>query len=298
MTIDGASPRSVPARSRPSIVRSGEHACCQVASAGDRDRLAAAFIADGLARRHKVLSLRDARAGEPGLRRAGLDEQFHTALLDGRLVVGPGQAVLVPDGAFGFERLLCWARRQHALALAEGWAGLSATAEMSALDGEPGWERLTGDEAPPDAEPRATSMRLLCQYDVRRLAGAIPEVEGRHLVEISSLLAGIGRTARLEAAVVRPEGTLRLAGDLDFQAAPTVSDILHAHFHGPLRLDLADLRFVDVVGLRALRGRPGQELTIEGAPSEVLRLLELVAWDTDPAVRIVPAPGSTLLTRP
>jgi anti-anti-sigma regulatory factor len=41
-------------------------------------------------------------------------------------------------------------------------------------------------------------------------------------------------------------------------------------------LDLADVRFIDVAGLRALRGRTRQAITIVDASPSVLRLLALV----------------------
>jgi hypothetical protein len=44
--------------------------------------------------------------------------------------------------------------------------------------------------------------------------------------------------------------------------AHTVAAVLGEHFHGPLRLDLADLSHVDVAGMRALRGSAGQRLVI------------------------------------
>jgi STAS domain-containing protein len=66
-----------------------------------------------------------------------------------------------------------------------------------------------------------------------------------------------------------------------------VSEVLDAHFHGPLRLDLANLSYVDVAGMRALRGRRGQRLTISPASDAVRRLLALLAWDTDPDVELL-----------
>jgi hypothetical protein len=49
----------------------------------------------------------------------------------------------------------------------------------------------------------------------------------------------------------------------------------------------ADLAYVDVAGMRALRGRKGQRLTIIPASDAVRRLLALLAWDTDPAIELV-----------
>ena len=46
-------------------------------------------------------------------------------------------------------------------------------------------------------------------------------------------------------------------------------EVLDAHFEGPLRLDLADLSYVDVAGMRALRAHKGQRLTISPASDAV-----------------------------
>jgi ABC-type transporter Mla MlaB component len=106
-------------------------------------------------------------------------------------------------------------------------------------------------------------------------------------VEISPELAPLGRDGDLAGARVLRTGALRLAGELDYDCAGTLADVLAAHFCGNLRLDLADLRFVDVVGMRALRGKAWQALSIAGASEPVRRLLSLMGWDTDPDVEVL-----------
>jgi ABC-type transporter Mla MlaB component len=127
---------------------------------------------------------------------------------------------------------------------------------------------------------------ILCHYPHGRPfpAAQEDEITCHHDVDASPELAPIGREGSVSAARVRASDALRLAGELDFDCAPAVSDVLAAHFHGPLRLDLADLSFVDVAGMRALRGRTGQPVAIDGASEPVRRLAELLAWDTDPDV--------------
>jgi anti-anti-sigma regulatory factor len=93
----------------------------------------------------------------------------------------------------------------------------------------------------------------------------------------------------LAASRVLPGPTLRLCGELDFGCAEVIAGTLDAHYHGNLRLDLADIDFVDVAGLRALRGRNRQRLTIMSASRAVTRMLELLGWDTDPGIEIAEA---------
>ena len=87
--------------------------------------------------------------------------------------------------------------------------------------------------------------------------------------------------------MIQPGRVLRLAGDLDFDCSQTLADVIEGHFHGPLRLDLADLTYVDVAGMRALRGRTGQSLLIVAASEAVTRLIGLLAWDTDPDIELL-----------
>jgi anti-anti-sigma regulatory factor len=266
-------------------VRAGEHACSRVALAQDRERLTSGFIASALARRHKVVYLRD----QPLHRLRDVGEG---AVASGQLVVLHAREVLAPDGAFDVHRTLAWSVQQRDAARAEGWEGLSLTGDMSALHDTPGWERLAEYERRLN-ESLGEDCTMLCQYDHRHFSTGIhAEVALQHQVDISPELERIGRTGSLAAALVAPGRTLRIAGELDFDCAAAVGETIDAHFHGRLALDLADVRFLDVAGLRALRGRTSQAITIVDASPSVLRLLALVGWDTDPAIEILAAADS------
>jgi len=120
-------------------------------------------------------------------------------------------------------------------------------------------------------------------------AGTLAELIDAHGVDISPELAEVGRVGYFAASLVLPGPTLRLAGELDFACADALAGVLDAHYHGTLRLDLADLGYVDVAGLRALRGKRGQRLTITSASQPMRRLLVLLGWDTDPGIEIAEA---------
>jgi ABC-type transporter Mla MlaB component len=130
---------------------------------------------------------------------------------------------------------------------------------------------------------------LLCQYDPARFGpGPLGRLGRCHDVDLAPELAAIGREGCLGAGRL-PSGVLRLAGRLDFDSAPTLERTLDAHELGVRRLDLDDVNYADVAGMRALRGRSGQRLTITGASPAVLRLAALLAWDRDPLVTIAEA---------
>ena len=244
-------------------VRAGEYACCRFARREDRERLTIAFVRAGLQRGHKVIFLHDYDDPEGflDLLRAAEDATA-TALADRQLELRPARPLRNRPA-----RPLEMARDEHRQALAAGFDGLAITAVVTT-------------SAPP-----TRSHVLMCQYPrgflpPARLSepGTCPDVDA------SPELAPIGRESAVSAARVRDGDALRFAGQLDFEGAPAVADVLAAHFAGPLRVDLADVSVVDVAGMRALRGRAGQRLIIDHASEAVTRLAVLLAWDTDPDV--------------
>jgi hypothetical protein len=260
--------------------------------------LGLAFVRNGLRRGDKVLYLYDSEDIAPIVARLErLDPGFGPAIAGGQFEIRSARDVYMPDGRFDPDRLLGILRDDYERALAEGYAGLSMTEEIPvALCEAPGGEQLPVYEArvasdhPQHVRLDSGSYSILCQYDHARFGPSmLADVVDAHEVDASPELAAIGRDGELAAALDRAHDALRLSGELDFGCAETVSDVLDAHFHGPLRLDLADLKYVDVAGMRALRGRKGQRLTIAPASPAVCRLLGLLAWDTDTGIALLEA---------
>jgi ABC-type transporter Mla MlaB component len=274
-------------------VRPGEHACCHFAHADDRERLVIAFVRDRLRRGDKVICLFDGD-GASLVSRLRLDAGVEAAMERGQLEVRPSRDAYIPDGRFEADRMLVLLREEHDRARAEGYGGLSVTGEIPvAICDLPGGEQLGAYEARLASNIDALSYSALCQYDHRRFGhGVMAEVIDAHEVEVSPDLAAIGRDGELAAARDRARDSLRLAGELDFGSAHTVSEVLDAQSHGPRRLDLADLSYVDVAGMRALRGRQGQRVTINPPSDAVRRLVALLAWDTDPDIDLLETGGA------
>jgi ABC-type transporter Mla MlaB component len=271
-------------------VRSGEHACCHFAHADDRERLAVAFVRDRLQRGDKVVYLFD--GDDPAAlvtRLERLDPGFEAAMARGQFEVRRARDAYIPDGRFDADRMLAVLREEHDRARAEGYTGLSMTGEMpDEICEVPGGDQLGAYEARIAGAVDAPSYSVLCQYDHGRFGpGLLSAVVDAHEIDASPQLAAIGRDGDLAAARDRGHDTLRLAGELDFGCAQTVSEALDAQFEGPLRLDLADLSYVDVAGMRALRGRKGQKLTIGPVSDAVQRLVALLGWDTDPEIELL-----------
>jgi anti-anti-sigma regulatory factor len=274
-------------------VRPGEHACCRSAHADDRHRLALAFVRAGLDRSHKVTYL----SGEDDAIRfiadlIATDDRVDEALQRGQLEVSPAPGEYLPDGTFDRARLRDALVDTQARALADGYSGLSMAADMSwALGLAPLLEQLVEYEREVTRMLESDArLAFLCIYDHGRFgATALAVLVESHSVDVSPELAQIGRVGYLAASRVLPGPTLRLCGELDFGCADAVAGMLDAHYHGPLRLDLAEIRYVDVTGFRALRGKNGRRLVITSASEPVRRLLRLLGWDTDPAIEITEA---------
>ena len=267
-------------------VRRGEHGCCHFQDADDRERLVVSFIHEAVRRADKVVYLMD--GDEPAAlvsRLERLDPTLGPASARGQFVARGD--VYMPDGEFDPDRIVAMLHEEHDRARAEGYAGLSVTGEMpvAVCDSPAGGKQLGAYEARLESDADRGCYSFLCQYDHARFtAGCLSGVVAAHAIDASPELAPIGRDGVLAAARDRGENTLRLAGELDFASAQTVSDVLDAHFGDQLRLDLADLTYIDVAGMRALRGRNGQRVTISRVSEPVGRLLTLLGWDTDPAV--------------
>lgn len=276
-------------------VRPGEHACSRLARADDQRMFARAFVRGGLANGHKVvyLSDRDRDRVIADLTGQGDEVQqdgvIEAALASDQLDIRGASDTYMPDGTFDVEHMLRTARNEHDRALSEGYPALSLTGEMAwALCGAPGTELITEYERRLDETAQEATLVILCQYDQGGFArGPLGDIAAAHSVDVSPELAPIARTGYLLAARTGGAGaTLRLAGELDFACADVIAGVLDAHFHGPLRVDLTDLRYADVTGLRTLRGRKEQTLTIAGASEAVMRLVALLAWDTDSRVEL------------
>jgi anti-sigma regulatory factor (Ser/Thr protein kinase) len=81
---------------------------------------------------------------------------------------------------------------------------------------------------------------------------------------------------------------LRPTGDLDATAVREWAARMAARRH-PTRLDLSDITFVDVAGLRELRAWDPAPVVVAASPA-VRRLIELLGWEYDPCA----APCATL----
>jgi ABC-type transporter Mla MlaB component len=264
-------------------IRRGEHACSRFDRREDRECIADAFMRVGLRLGHRVVYLcRSSDVDATLTRLESAEPDVGSALRTGALEL---RDAYLPDGAFGVERMIAALRAEHHRALADGFSGLSMAGDVSAALAGASAEDLVEYERRVDEEFGDATQMVLCQYDQQRFqTGALVEITEAHHVEVSPALATIDPTGALAAARVHPPETLRLAGDLDFETVAGLLGYLDDNVHGLLRVDLADVEFADVAGMRALRGGRPRRLMIAGASDPVRRLVGLLGWDTDPGV--------------
>jgi anti-anti-sigma regulatory factor len=107
------------------------------------------------------------------------------------------------------------------------------------------------------------------------------------LVDIPPELAPLVHAESVGGALTTAGTTLRLTGELDYMSAETVGRLLDAHCRGRLRVDASGLGFVDLLGMRALRGKPARPLTIVGASPSMRRLVALLGWAKPGEIELV-----------
>lgn len=100
----------------------------------------------------------------------------------------------------------------------------------------------------------------------------------------------------LRIVVTGPPPTMRLAGDIDEWTYPDLTGVLVQVANaadGQIRIDLADVQYCDVAGLRAIislaaGGGDGrdrvEQLVLAHLPASLRAVLRILGWDTTPGL--------------
>jgi hypothetical protein len=238
-------------------------------------------VRNGLTRGNKVLYLCDDEPPHFARKLESWDPRIEPAMESGQLELRCAQDAYLPDGSFRTDRMLETLKQEQELACARGYA-LSVTGEMTwALAGAAGSDRLLDYELSVTAIT-ADDTVMFCQYDQSRFDEAdtsTTEIVAAHAVDIAPELSGIGGLGGYVSAGAVGE-LIRLSGALDFASSEVVTAVLDRYYDRELDLDLADIDFIDVAGLRSLRGAHGRSLKIAHASDAVTKLLALLGWGT------------------
>ncbi|MET7419217.1 MEDS domain-containing protein [Dactylosporangium sp. NPDC005555] len=269
----------------------GDHLCLPFASDLEQREVVSAYIADGLVRGERVLYFSDRTA--PGAIDAWLDPRG----VDGALAVARGQLEIRPTADDHFDPGVVVGGIRDAVrdARAAGFQGLRLTGEMSwALRTLPDTVRLHEYESEVASTVTGSGdLAAICQYDERLFDKA----------DFSGLVA-------LHPAVVRidplhddrrlrivpsfsPRG-LRIAGTVDESTAGPFGEALTHTAGWPepiVVIDLAELRFIDVAGIRTLVRAaealpPDRALHVRHLASTPHNVLRIAGWDPTPGLII------------
>lgn len=273
------------ATTHPRHIRLGDHLCLPFASDAEQREVVSAYIADGLRRGERVLYFTD-RTGPEAIE-AWLDPRG----VDGALAIARGQLEVRPAGDGRFDPAEVVGGIRHAVrdARAAGFHGLRLTGEMSWI-----LRRVPDAVGLHDYETRVAStvvdsgdLAAVCQYDERLF-------ERADMPGLLALHAGVVRIDPLHddrrlriIPTYSPRG-LRIAGVVDEATAAPLADALAHAAAWPagepvLVLDLAELAFIDVAGIRALVRfaeslAPERRVQVRNMPGTMRRVLRIANW--------------------
>jgi anti-anti-sigma factor len=273
--------------SRPvDVVGSGDHACLSFASDVEQREAVTRFVARGLAEQEKVYCFVDADpAAVPEFLQAG-GVAAGNAMDQGQLVVLSAEEAYLPGGSFDPEAMIARLHQLIDAAVAEGYAGFRLAAEMTwMLRSGLGAEAIASYETTATAVFSSRPGCAMCQYDRRRFPAEMVAAAAAAHPHVATADPLFGDALLTVTPVDDPAG-LRVVGDIDLSNAAAWQAALAAAADraDEMRLDLADVGFIDVQGVRALVRTAagmadGQRLVVDSAPPELLRMLRLSGWD-------------------
>lgn len=280
----------------------GDHLCLPYDNDLVRRSVLASFVADGLTAGEKIVYVSDGGEpdavldwlrAEPGAALADLDG----AAADGRLVIVPAASAYLSTGRFDPDEVVAMFGNHLEMAMLQQHAGLRLTCEKTfSLRGWPGSERFAEFEEKIEAVFRGAPVNAmaLCQYDTRWF--------GRRSLEH---LLGVHESGNVRADDVYDDGVLRISplflppglslhGTVEestFQALAAALERLGERTD-LLCLDLADVDFCDMAGLRVMldartspRGRERQ-LMLREVPEPIVELIHAAGWGGMPGIHV------------
>jgi anti-anti-sigma factor len=294
--------RSVPlaARALAGMVP-GDHVCCSFGSDDEHQAIVGRFTRQALARRERVLYLTD-RTDEATIRdyldEAGVDSA--AGLARGGIEIRPFDQAQ-GGGALDPEAMIAGLDAEGRRALRDGYSALAVTGEMSWAIGRPAEQAaVIAYEREATRVFSTARVESLCQCD-RRL---FPD-------ELLSRLAGVHDftvvTTDHSSVATRGRATVSereelmgvvLAGEIDMQSAPYLTERLAERRSGDLVVETRELRFIDVAGCRALvraaeRLENGRRLVLPDAAAPLVRVLSMCGWAEHPRLVLSAADQET-----
>ena len=236
----------------PSHLRPGDHICWTYSSEAEHRRVLTGFVADGLQAGQRVAYV--APRGEETrlidyLRDCGVNA--NSLIDEGRLILGSAEEGYCPKGAFDPEESLMGFRAMAEQALADGHTGLRVAGENGWILADWLYRALwPGYEVRVDRMIAGLPLIGMCSFDLRECGNEVMAVmDAVHPLRLGSSAATSTfhlHSAGDDAVVVR--------GELDVATSELAESLLEAVAGDETvgRIDLSELSFADVRGMRAI----------------------------------------------
>jgi anti-anti-sigma regulatory factor len=262
-------------------MRPGDHALLDYASDAEHEHVVKGFVQDGLLGGRRVISVGEC----PGVR---ADAYAGAGLLR---VLEPARFRLA-GGGFDPDRLYGRLCKEIRRAEEAGQTPIRVALGLTwVLDEPAGFERLMDCERMfKEALGPSGTVMALCRIDRRRVRAAeLAALRGLH----GPMVCGDPEYVDSVLTLVRtfePPG-LVIRGEIDAARHTALERALRgiegAH---ELRLDLADLRFIDFGGLRLLADFAVERtLVLDNVPAQLRTVMEIVGWTGLPGLRLTGA---------
>lgn len=277
-------------------VRPGDHLCLAFDTDDEQREVLTAFLVAGLARGEKVVYFTDTTAPEMvlgWLLARNIDGDLARAR--GQLEIRAAQDVYVTVGRFDPATTVGALDHLVAQAQSAGFTGLRISAEMSwALRGHGGANELARFEQQIQQVHDIRGLVALCQYDRRVFGSAAADGMCQlHPLRIEATPLHEDEALRL-TPMFDPPG-LRVAGTIDLATSPALAAALQEYAvrqAGDVYVDMSDLAFIDVSGLRVLVETAAdlatRRLHVLNLAPGLRRVVRLVGWDTAPGLVFSP----------
>ncbi|WP_449064983.1 MEDS domain-containing protein [Planomonospora algeriensis] len=274
----------------------GDHLCLPFSDDAEQREVAAAFITGGLARGERVLYFTDRRSPQTVHSWLPADD-LAAALCSGQLSVRTAEDSYLAAGRFDADAMVTALKEETERSLRDGYTGLRVSGEMSwALRDVPGAGELEEYEREVAAVFATGLATAVCHYDTRLFGPA----RTRALTRCHPALVGMNALyhdglVRILPAYQAGHRTLRVTGTIDQGNAHGLAAALQtaAGWDGDIHVDLSELEFIDVAGLRTLTraaGRldPARRLRLLHLAPMLRDIMHLVGWDREPRLVLTP----------
>ncbi|MGH3742720.1 MAG: MEDS domain-containing protein [Micromonosporaceae bacterium] len=268
-----------------SLIEPGDHLCLSSGDAQERQQIVSAYLQQGLDANDRVLCFfTDPRHDGYGLLNSETRQGFAAA---GQLSVASTPDTFLDNGGFHPERAIDTLRQEAAKAVAAGWRGLRVTGDMWALRHSITTRELVDYELGLTEALKDLPASVLCRYDRFRcgadLEGRFLQVHpGRVSVDPWRSQSGMRVYRMFEPPGMRVEGNIDAVSGPDFAAA-LVELLEHIDDNGDTHLDMSELKFIDLNGLRELAWAAsqlpeGRRLRLHHLAPHHRELITLLRW--------------------